>query len=211
MIMGMSDEQADRDGRTGREVEQPQEPETRGPNWRLRALVVLAAIPTVVILYAVAASFFPRWWAHHVGSQSRSTFHLGITWGLAYGFVCTLLSLIVLRQAVRKRFTWNIKGILVLVAAALSIPNLLTLGIVWGSGSAAHAGQRTLDSQAPGFRGATLIGVVLAAVVGGAAQYLWSSRKRNRRQLKELKARVREQEDRPGTQDRPDTQDQPDA
>ena len=44
----------------------------------------------------------------------------------------------------------------------------MTLGIVLGISDAAHAGDRTLDVDSPGFRVWTLIGVIagLAAVLG---------------------------------------------
>ena len=47
---------------------------------------------------------------------------------------------------------------------------LMTLGIVLGVGSGAHAGERTLDVEAPAFRGATLAGAILAGLL---ATYLW--------------------------------------
>jgi hypothetical protein len=65
----------------------------------------------------------------------------------------------------------------------LAIPNLLTLGIVIGSGRAAHAGERTLDVDAPGFRGAGLAGAITAALVVAAVEYLLVSRRWTRRRL----------------------------
>ena len=54
-------------------------------------------------------------------------------------------------------------------------PNLLTLGIAIGSGHAAHAGERTLDVDAPGFRGASLAGVIGGAFAVAAVKYLLAS------------------------------------
>ena len=56
----------------------------------------------------------------------------------------------------------------------------MTLGIVLGPGSGAHAGDRTLDVEAPGFRGATLGGALLALAAIGFVWYLLSSRRRAR-------------------------------
>lgn len=201
MITTMSNEQQGPDDY----AEEPlTEAEQRRVNWRLRAIAALIALPTLIILYLFASSFLPRWWAHRVGAQADGTFHRGISWGLFYGFVFTLVALIVLRQAFRRRPTWKMRGAIVVLAAILEFPNLLTLGIVLGSGSAAHAGERTLDTNAPGFRGATLIGVIAAVALASGAQYLWTSRKRNRRKLKELRSQVRDQEDRLNTQEQPD-------
>ena len=78
-------------------------------------------------------------------------------------------------------------------ALVLAIPNLLTLGIVVGNGSAAHAGERTLDVEAPNFRASTLAGAIVAVLVFIALQYLLTSRRRARAREKglrdELKAR----------------------
>ena len=76
---------------------------------------------------------------------------------------------------------------IVLGALILAAPNLMTLGIVLGNGKGAHAGQRTLDDQAPGFRGASLIGVLIALVLAGGVQYLVTSRRNRGRELKNLR------------------------
>ena len=68
--------------------------------------------------------------------------------------------------------------------ALLALPNLFTLGIVLGRNSAAHAGDRTLDVEAPGFRGASLTGALLAVAAIGFVWYLLSSRARARAELR---------------------------
>jgi hypothetical protein len=51
----------------------------------------------------------------------------------------TAIPLLVARQAMRRRFTWPVKIGIVVLALLLATPNLITLGIVFGSGNAAHA------------------------------------------------------------------------
>ncbi len=68
----------------------------------------------------------------------------------------------------------------IVVAAVLAIPNLMTLGIVLGRGNAAHAGERTLDVEAPAFRGASLAGALIALAMGAFVGYLVASRERAR-------------------------------
>jgi hypothetical protein len=78
----------------------------------------------------------------------------------------------------------------VLIAAALTAPNLMTLGIAIGTSPAAQAGDRTMDVTAPGFRYASLWGVVLgalAALVVVTVSILWE---RRTQELKILRARV---------------------
>ena len=137
-----------------------------------------------------ALRLIPRWWSQAVGRQVGGRISAGILIGLLYGFVFTFLPLIVLAQARHRAFSWPAKAIIVLVAAALTAPNLMTLGIAVGNGAAARAGNRTLDVMAPAFRQATLWGVVLgavAAVVVVTFSILWERRSR---ELKLLRAQV---------------------
>ncbi len=76
----------------------------------------------------------------------------------------------------------------------LAIPNLMTLGIVAGNGSAAHAGERILDVEGPGFRAATLIGAILAVVAAIGIRYLIDSRRRARARAGRLDDALRARE-----------------
>jgi hypothetical protein len=160
----------------------------------LKRRVILSAVGIVLLVlgYFFAAAFLPRWWSHRVGSQSDGKFRGGVWWGLFYGILFTVLPLVVARQALRKRFNWKWKVGIVIGALILAAPNLMTLGIVLGNGKGSHAGQRTLDDQAPGFRGATLIGVLIAVVIVGGLQYLVTSSRRRGRELKDLRGKSRQ-------------------
>ena len=140
--------------------------------WLRHTIEVLAAIVLIILLAYLAAAFLPRWWAHRIGHQANGGFTLGIILGLFYGFVFTALPLLTLRWAFHKRRPWKTWGLLTLLAILLAAPNLLTLGIVIGNGHAAHAGQRTLDVDAPGYRNATLAGAITAILVLASTQYL---------------------------------------
>jgi hypothetical protein len=48
---------------------------------------------------------------------------------------------------------------------AAAAPNLLTLSVVFGRGNAAHAGQRIIDVESTGFRGATCAGALVGALL----------------------------------------------
>jgi hypothetical protein len=159
----------------------------------LKRRVILTAVGIVLLVlgYFFAAAFLPRWWSHRVGAQSDGKFRGGVWWGLFYGVLFTVLPLLVARQALRKRFNWKWKVGIVVGALILAAPNLMTLGIVLGNGKGAHAGQRTLDDQAPGFRGASLIGVMIAAVLFGGLLYLITSRRNRGRALKTARERER--------------------
>ena len=151
-------------------------PETTS-DWRRR--LVLAAVVVVggLLLGLVASATIPRWWAQRIGDQVDGSIVAGTLLGLFYGFLFTLLPLLVLGAAVRFRRTWRAVVMGAAFATLLAIPNLLTLGIVLGTGNAAHAGDRILDVEAPAFRGASLAGALAAAGLGGFVWYLIHSRR----------------------------------
>src|SRR6266511_2205193 len=88
-----------------------------------------------------------------------------------------------------KRYvTLAVLGIVLLLFAYL-----LTLGVVLGTGKAAHAGERILDVEAPAFRAASLVGAIGATVVAVGAFVLLSAGRRDTRKLKELKSEQQRQ------------------
>jgi hypothetical protein len=136
---------------------------------------VLVAL--VVLLGLGASATIPRWWAQRIGDQVDGSSVTGSFVGLFYGFVFTLLPLLVLAAVLRWRRTWKALVIATVVAIVLALPNLMTLGIVVGRGNAAHAGDRILDVEAPAFRGGTLAGALLAAGLVALIVYLFAGRR----------------------------------
>jgi hypothetical protein len=72
----------------------------------------------------------------------------------------------------------------------LAAPNLLTLSVVLGAGNAAHAGERTFDVEAPGFRGSSLVGAVAAVLAVVMLALLLRSRRRSREDAYALRAEL---------------------
>ncbi len=154
---------------------------------RRRLLIGGGVLVGVVLLYYIGGATVPRWWAHRIGDQVDGSITAGIALGLFYGIVFTFLPLMVLTFALVRRRSWRTRAWLIALAVLLALPNRCTLGIVLGTGSAAHAGERTLDVEAPDFRGATLVGVVIGALAVVGVRYLMLSRRR----AKEREARLR--------------------
>jgi MFS family permease len=148
----------------------------RGP----RPLTVIVLLAVGLLAVIAASAFLPRWWSHRVADHANGSFVTGIGLGLFYGFVFTLLALIVLSLGAGKVKSWKARLILLAIALLVTTPNLLTLGIVLGPGNAAHAGERTLDVEAPGFRASSLIGAVAAVLAIGSLRLLLRSRRRSR-------------------------------
>jgi hypothetical protein len=149
-----------------------------GRTWLRRIVVALVGAAALIGL-----AFLPRWWSHRVAHQVNGSMTVGIMLGLFYGFVFTVLPLVTVVRAFRKRRPWKVWASLAVLAIVLAGPNLLTLGIVVGSGHGAHAGERTLDVDAPGFRGASLAGALCGAFAVAAVEYLLVSRRWSRRRL----------------------------
>jgi hypothetical protein len=161
---------------------------TSGSSWQRKLVLTAIAIAGVLLLGLIASATIPRWWAQEIGDQVDGSIVTGTLVGLFYGFVFTLLPLLVIVAVLIWKPTW--RGVVMALAFAvlLAIPNLLTLGIVLGAGNAAHAGDRILDVEAPAFRGASLGGALLACALVGLIAYLVVSRRRDRRRPERLDA-----------------------
>ncbi|WP_240795041.1 hypothetical protein [Rhodococcus zopfii] len=155
---------------------------TGPPPWVKKTVWVLLGLLALVVLYFVLAAFVPRWWAQRIAGLADGGMARGTLWGLVFGFLCTFVPLALLSWVWRVRDWRYHRGLqiaLAIVALVVAVPNLMTLSIVLGGGNAAHAGQRILDVDGPGFRGASLVGAVLGALVF-AAVVVVSTRHRKR-------------------------------
>jgi hypothetical protein len=155
--------------------------EPRRSDWKRKLLVTAVVVGGVLLLGLIASATIPRWWAQRIGDQVDGSIVAGTLVGLFYGFVFTLLPLLVLGAVLLWRRSWRALVMAATFAVLLAIPNLLTLGIVLGRGNAAHAGDRILDVEAPAFRGASLAGAMLAGALTVLIGYLVVSRRRARR------------------------------
>ena len=161
-----------------------------GADWGRRLVWAGGLLIVFVLAVLVASATVPRWWAHRVGDQVDGSITQGTTLGLVYGFVFTFLPIVAIVLLLRWRRTWKTIVAAILIGVLLALPNLMTLSIVVGRGNAAHAGDRTLDVDAPAFRGASLVGAIVAGLLLVLVGWLMVSRDRAhsnaRRARKEL-------------------------
>lgn len=162
--------------------------------WVNRAILAVVLVVGAFIAYQIAAAYFPRWWAQRIGRQVNGGLSAGVLWGLFYGFTFSFIPVMVLAEIRRGFYNWAGRLVIVAVAIVLAIPNWLTLSIVAGSSSAAHAGQRIMDVDAPGFRNATLIGVIAGIILALALTAVLINLKHRRVQVRKLKAELKEHE-----------------
>ena len=153
-------------------------------------IVVLVAL-AVLGSYVFVVSVLPRWWAQQVGDQVDGDLTTGGLLGFTYGFLATFFPLLVLGLVWRfwRRSGWAwVLGLG--LAILLATPNLVTLGIALGTGSAAHAADRTLDVQAPWFRGGMVVGVAVAVLLAVFLTWVLGSRARARESAREARERM---------------------
>ena len=161
------------------------------PSWLKRVIMFAILGAVLVIVYFILAAFIPRWWAERIGGLCDGRFAQGITWGLFFGGLSTLVPLLLVLLAVlvwRKRGGRVIAGIADALALLFALPNLVTLSVVFGGNSAAHAGERIMDVDAPGFRGASLVGAIVAAPIFVGVVVLTIQYRRRGRQLAKARA-----------------------
>jgi hypothetical protein len=144
--------------------------------WGRRVVLGLGITLALVVAVLIASAAVPRWWAQQIGDRVDGSITRGVYVGLFHGFVFTFLALVVFILVMRRGRTVRAIAIGLGAALLLATPNLLTLGIVLGVGSGAHAGDRVLDVEAPAFRGATLAGAIVAGLLAAYIWYLLESR-----------------------------------
>jgi hypothetical protein len=170
-------------------------PRRPGRSWKRWLAYTTIVVVVVIVGGWIGAAFVPRWWSQRVADQVEGSILSGSSLGVFYGFVFTFLPLLVIAWAIRKRRSWKAWLAFAALAIVLALPNLFTLGIVLGSGNAAHAGERTLDVEAPGFRSGTAVGAILAVLVFGVLWWLLRSRRSAHRELERMRAEARERAD----------------
>jgi MFS family permease len=157
----------------------------------LRRVVVAAVIVVVLVLgFFIGSAVIPRWWAQRISNVIDGRIVFGSFLGIVFGFLFTFLPLVLLRLGLRFRKGRRRALALVAAAVALAAPNLATLGIVLGSGDAAHAGERILDVDGPGFRGGSLVGAILGGLAALGLAWLVRSRRKNKERAAELRAEL---------------------
>ncbi|MCW2831025.1 MAG: hypothetical protein JWP31_1717 [Aeromicrobium sp.] len=163
------------------------QPSIAPDRWIKRIVLVIVALAVGYVAYLLSAAFFPRWWARQIKDLCGGDMTPSVLWGLFFGFVFTVVPLLLIFQTRYRFFNWKGRIAVVVVAALIAAPNWLTLFIVTGGGKATHDAERILSDNAPGFRWASLWGAVLGALL---AMFLTGSniaRKRRKHQVKRLR------------------------
>lgn len=192
--------------------DEPEHAARGGSPWAARLLWSAVAVLLVAALVVLAGATLPRWWAERIADRVQDSTSSGVAWGLFYGFGFTLVPLLALLLVGRR---WGARAALAMVVLALlaATPNWLTLAVVLGTNEAATDGSALMDADAPGFRGATAVGALVAVLLVLVAFALLGSARRRRRQVHELRAELARRDERPGPErpgpERPGPEDVP--
>ncbi|MFT4125602.1 MAG: hypothetical protein QM662_05160 [Gordonia sp. (in: high G+C Gram-positive bacteria)] len=153
-------------------------------HWGRMAIFALIGVVAAVIVYFILAAAVPREWAEFIRGRTGGSLLSGSFYGVVLGLVCTAVPLIAWGFGIlyRKRLKNIPSLVLAAIGVVVAIPNLLTLGVVLGTGNGAHAGQRIFDVEAPGFRAGSAWGAIVGAVLAvGIAYFVWRYRRRGKR------------------------------
>lgn len=153
-----------------------------------RVITIVLVLVALVLIWLAGAAYIPRWWAHRMGDAINGSLATGALLGICFGLVFTILPLGLLWFTMRRPMRWKTRLLWLALAVVLAAPNLMTLGVAIGTGSGAHAGQRTMDVEAPMFRGATLIGTLIGAAL--FVVLIIAYRRRGTRPAKQPKAQA---------------------
>lgn len=173
---------------------------TRAKGWARKGMFAIIGIAVLVAIYFILAALLPRWWSGFIGRQVDGRMTSGISTGLALGVLCTFIPIVcfaltvVNRGKLRNTLSW----LFAIVGVVTAIPNLLTLTVVLGGGNGAHAGERILDVEAPGFRGATLIGALIAVVIAAVVIFYIARYRHRGKQLTAAKGQGYDKKKRKG-------------
>ncbi|MBP2415009.1 heme/copper-type cytochrome/quinol oxidase subunit 2 [Arthrobacter stackebrandtii] len=163
--------------------------------WLFWTIFGVAAAVFVVLVYLVASVTVPLMWATAIRDQVAGKLGNAIPIGMFYGFVFTFAPITIAWQARRRSLNkWVRVGLLVL-GVLLLIPNLLTLGVMYGS-SATAADARAIWATGANWFGTwsqifMVVGVV-CAVASIVLVRMWLSRGRALRAVKAAEKQERE-------------------
>ncbi len=138
------------------------------PPWAKKAIGIAVMAVVLVIAYFILAAFLALVGAAHCVVGERQ-FQRRNRVGAAVRSPCAPWS----RSSSSGRsgrcasasMLESCRSLALALGVIFALPNLLSLTVVLGNNNAAHAGERILDVDGPGFRGASVVGAVLGVAL----------------------------------------------
>lgn len=108
------------------------------PVWLSRTILIAVAVIVLVIGYFIASLTVPLAWANSIKDQVGNNMGNAIPLGMFYGSVFSFVPILVAWQAHHRKLHKVVRIALVVLGVLLTIPNLLTLGVLYGTTKTAH-------------------------------------------------------------------------
>lgn len=172
----------------------PAQDPAKTPPWLFRIIAAAVAAVVLVVGYLVASVTAPMPWAEAVVGQLGGEPANSVPLGMLYGFTFTFFPLLLAWQCRRRRLGKGVRIALAAAAVLLTIPNLLTLGVMYGGS------QSAVEARALWLAGANWFGTwsqifmllgAVCAIAGIVAVRTWLRRGREVRGLKAAQKLVR--------------------
>lgn len=158
------------------------------PSWLVRTTLGLIAAVVLVIGYLLASVTVPLMWATAIRDQIGGQLGNSIPLGMFYGFTFTFIPVVVAWQAHYRRLNKWLRIAFLGLGLLLTTPNLLTLGVLYGTTGTAADARAIWANSANWFGTWSQLFMVLGVVAGVGLVTLVRLWMRRGRQLRALKA-----------------------
>ncbi|MDJ0318200.1 MULTISPECIES: hypothetical protein [Arthrobacter] len=161
--------------------------ETKMPSWLFRTILGMGAAAVLVIVYFVASVTVPLMWANSIRDQIGGQLGNSIPLGMFYGFVFSFFPVVIAWQAHRRRLNKWVRVSLLALAVLLTIPNLLTLAVLFGNTKTAADARSIWANSANWFGTWSQLFMVVGVVCAVALVVLGRMWRRRGKRIREIK------------------------
>ena len=167
------------------------------PVWLWRTILGAIGAVVLVVGYLIASVTVPLMWSNSIRDQIGGQLGNSIPLGMFYGFTFSFVPILIAWQAHHKKLNTWVRISLVVLGALLTIPNLLTLGVLYGNTQTAADARSIWANSANWFGTWSQIFMVVGVVCAVALIVLgrmWMRRSKKLRELKTAEKLVRDSE-----------------
>ncbi len=176
------------DGSTDSNTRTGNQGKAKLPVWLFRTILGVIIAAVLVVAYLIASVTVPLIWAKSIGNQIGNQLGNSIPLGMFYGFVFSFAPVLVAWQAHHRKLNKWVRISLVVLGVILTVPNLLTLGVLFGTTQTAADARSIWANTANWFGTWSQIFMVVGVVCAVAVIILGRMWMRRGRKIREIKA-----------------------